>query len=153
MMPIAWTRLHRNDAAAQNKVFCTTMGAATDLQSEGLRRLTRALSPCLAATTADRRHVLAIATHRHPTLATCRPGFVRVEFVRGALRVRGSAALAGDLLLLLLVHARETARALSRAVRAGTTAVAARIRGGHRNVRATSRLADHIALALTIGPD
>jgi hypothetical protein len=39
MMPIAWTRLVTNHAGTQNKVFCTTMGAATDFQSEGLRRL------------------------------------------------------------------------------------------------------------------
>ena len=38
-MPVAWTREYRNDAGKVNKVFCTTMGSATDLQSEGLRRL------------------------------------------------------------------------------------------------------------------
>lgn len=39
MQPIAWTRLHKNSAGKENKVLCTTMGAATDLKSEGLRRL------------------------------------------------------------------------------------------------------------------
>ncbi len=39
MMPVAWTRLYRDEAGRTNKVFCTTMGAATDLQNEGLRRL------------------------------------------------------------------------------------------------------------------
>lgn len=39
MMPVAWTREHRNDAGTVNKVFCTTLGAATDLKSEGTRRL------------------------------------------------------------------------------------------------------------------
>jgi hypothetical protein len=39
MMPVAWTRLYKNDAGKENKIFCTTMGAATDLPSEGLRRL------------------------------------------------------------------------------------------------------------------
>jgi azurin len=39
MMPVAWTRLHTNEKGKTNKIFCTTMGAATDLQSEGLRRL------------------------------------------------------------------------------------------------------------------
>jgi hypothetical protein len=39
MMPIAWTRLHSNESGKTNHVFCTTMGAATDLESEGLRRL------------------------------------------------------------------------------------------------------------------
>ena len=39
MMPIAWTREHKNEAGKVNRVLCTTMGAATDLESEGLRRL------------------------------------------------------------------------------------------------------------------
>lgn len=39
MMPIAWTREHRNPAGKVNRILCTTMGSATDLQSEGLRRL------------------------------------------------------------------------------------------------------------------
>lgn len=39
MMPIAWTRIHRNEAGTTNRVFCTTMGAAVDLRSEDLRRL------------------------------------------------------------------------------------------------------------------
>jgi len=38
-MPIAWTREVKNDAGKTNKVLCTTMGAATDLTNEGLRRL------------------------------------------------------------------------------------------------------------------
>ena len=39
MMPVAWSRVRKNDAGTENKIFCTTMGAATDLQSEGLRRM------------------------------------------------------------------------------------------------------------------
>ena len=39
MMPIAWTREVKNEAGKTNKVLCTTMGAATDLTNEGLRRL------------------------------------------------------------------------------------------------------------------
>jgi hypothetical protein len=39
MMPIAWVRLNRNENGTTNRVFCTTMGAATDLLSEGLRRM------------------------------------------------------------------------------------------------------------------
>lgn len=39
MMPIAWTRLYRNEAGNVNKILTTTMGASVDLQSEGLRRL------------------------------------------------------------------------------------------------------------------
>lgn len=38
-MPVAWTREFRNEAGATNRIFCTTMGAATDLINEGLRRL------------------------------------------------------------------------------------------------------------------
>ncbi len=39
MMPVAWTRVRRNEAGKENKIFCTTLGAATDLQNESLRRL------------------------------------------------------------------------------------------------------------------
>jgi hypothetical protein len=39
MMPVAWTRLNKASSGKENRVFCTTMGAATDLQNEGLRRL------------------------------------------------------------------------------------------------------------------
>ncbi|MFD2257159.1 ThuA domain-containing protein [Luteolibacter algae] len=38
-MPVAWTREVKNEAGTTNKVLTTTMGAATDLQNEGLRRL------------------------------------------------------------------------------------------------------------------
>ena len=39
MQPVVWTRNYKNEAGNNNKIFCTTMGAATDLQNEGLRRL------------------------------------------------------------------------------------------------------------------
>jgi hypothetical protein len=39
MMPVAWSREYKNDAGKVNKVLCTTMGSATDLQNEGMRRL------------------------------------------------------------------------------------------------------------------
>ncbi|MEX0642078.1 MAG: GDSL-type esterase/lipase family protein [Pirellulales bacterium] len=39
MMPIAWSRILKNNSGNTNRIFCTTMGAATDLRSEGLRRL------------------------------------------------------------------------------------------------------------------
>jgi hypothetical protein len=39
MMAVAWTREVKNEAGRANKILCTTMGAATDLTSEGLRRL------------------------------------------------------------------------------------------------------------------
>ena len=39
MMPVVWLRHHTNEAGKVNKVLTTTLGSATDLQSEGLRRL------------------------------------------------------------------------------------------------------------------
>lgn len=39
MMPVAWTRLNKNEGGKDNRIFCTTMGAASDLPNEGLRRL------------------------------------------------------------------------------------------------------------------
>lgn len=39
MMPLAWTRIAKLEGGKSNRVFCTTMGAATDLENEGLRRL------------------------------------------------------------------------------------------------------------------
>jgi azurin/glucose/arabinose dehydrogenase len=38
-MPVVWTRLHPNEAGKQNKILTTTMGAASDLTDESLRRL------------------------------------------------------------------------------------------------------------------
>jgi hypothetical protein len=38
-MPVAWTRLHNNDSGTTNRILTTTMGSATDLENEGLRRL------------------------------------------------------------------------------------------------------------------
>ena len=37
--PLAWYRVHKNEAGNTNRVFCTTMGSATDLRDESLRRL------------------------------------------------------------------------------------------------------------------
>jgi hypothetical protein len=39
MMPVAWSRTNTNANGTKNRVLCTTLGAATDLESEGLRRL------------------------------------------------------------------------------------------------------------------
>ena len=39
MQPVVWTRLYQNEAGKTNKILCTTMGAATDLLNEGMRRL------------------------------------------------------------------------------------------------------------------
>ena len=38
-MPIVWTRLYKHDGGATNRILTTTMGSATDLENEGLRRL------------------------------------------------------------------------------------------------------------------
>jgi len=38
-MPIAWTRMNKNANGTTNRIFTTTMGAATDLENEGVRRL------------------------------------------------------------------------------------------------------------------
>ena len=39
MMPVAWTKSYQIPGGEMGRVFCTTMGAATDLQWEGTRRL------------------------------------------------------------------------------------------------------------------
>ena len=39
MMAVAWTRTVTNEAGNVNRILCTTMGSADDLESEGLRRL------------------------------------------------------------------------------------------------------------------
>lgn len=39
LQPVVWTREVKNEAGTTNKIFCTTLGAATDLINEGLRRL------------------------------------------------------------------------------------------------------------------
>jgi hypothetical protein len=38
-MPVVWTRMNKNDNGSTNRILTTTMGAATDLENEGLRRL------------------------------------------------------------------------------------------------------------------
>lgn len=39
MMPVAWTKTYETSSGKQARVFTTTMGAATDLTNEALRRL------------------------------------------------------------------------------------------------------------------
>jgi hypothetical protein len=39
LMPVAWTKTYTGKSGKPCRVFTTTMGAATDLESEGLRRL------------------------------------------------------------------------------------------------------------------
>jgi len=38
-MPVVWTRTNRNDNGKTNRILTSTMGSATDLENEGLRRL------------------------------------------------------------------------------------------------------------------
>ena len=38
-MPVAWTREYKNETGATNRILTTTMGSATDLADEALRRL------------------------------------------------------------------------------------------------------------------
>jgi hypothetical protein len=38
-MPLAWIKTYAGDQGAASRVFCTTMGASVDLESDGLRRL------------------------------------------------------------------------------------------------------------------
>ena len=38
-MPVAWTRLNKNANGTTNRILATTMGSATDLENEGMRRL------------------------------------------------------------------------------------------------------------------
>ncbi|HEV7869259.1 MAG TPA: ThuA domain-containing protein [Chthoniobacteraceae bacterium] len=39
MMPVVWRRDYRSDTGKTNQILCTTMGSATDLLNESLRRL------------------------------------------------------------------------------------------------------------------
>ena len=50
MMPVAWVRTYKGESGQEGRVFTTTMGSSTDLQSEGLRRLVvNAVYWCLGA--------------------------------------------------------------------------------------------------------
>lgn len=39
MMPLVWVRNHQGESGRSSRVLCTTIGAAVDFESEGLRRL------------------------------------------------------------------------------------------------------------------
>ncbi len=39
MMPVAWTKTYKSESGKEGRVFTSTMGAATDLEAEGTRRL------------------------------------------------------------------------------------------------------------------
>jgi hypothetical protein len=38
-MPVVWTRMHKNESGTTSRILTSTMGSATDLENEGLRRL------------------------------------------------------------------------------------------------------------------
>jgi hypothetical protein len=38
-MPVVWTRQYKNEGGTTNRILASTMGSATDLENEGLRRL------------------------------------------------------------------------------------------------------------------
>jgi hypothetical protein len=38
-MPVVWTRVYKNESGTTNRILTSTMGSATDLENEGLRRL------------------------------------------------------------------------------------------------------------------
>ncbi len=38
-MPVVWTRMHKWPSGKESKILTTTLGAATDLKNEGLRRI------------------------------------------------------------------------------------------------------------------
>ena len=39
MMPVAWTKTYQGASGKTARIFCTTLGAATDLEAEGTRRM------------------------------------------------------------------------------------------------------------------
>jgi hypothetical protein len=84
----------------------------------------------LTTTTADHGHVLAVATDCLAAFASGVARFVGIEFVRGALRVRGLTSFARDFALLASIHGREstitasTAVALRLVVRVSTHSIA-----------------------------
>jgi hypothetical protein len=68
MMPIAWVRTYHTATGKDARVFATTMGAATDLESEGVRRLlVNACYWCLGMEKAiNPRSSVAIVGEYHP---------------------------------------------------------------------------------------
>jgi hypothetical protein len=68
MQPIVWTRLYKNDSGATNKTVTTTMGAATDLTNEGLRRLlVNAAYWCVGLDVPEKADVRLVGEF-HPTM-------------------------------------------------------------------------------------
>lgn len=69
MMPIAWTNAYKTPSGQTGRAFCTTMGAATDLESEGVRRmLVNAVFWCLGMENQiDPKSDVSIVGDFHPT--------------------------------------------------------------------------------------
>jgi type 1 glutamine amidotransferase len=53
MMPVAWTKTYSVDGGPSGRVFTTTMGSSTDMESEGMRRLL--VNGCLWAVGLDEK--------------------------------------------------------------------------------------------------
>jgi hypothetical protein len=68
LMPVAWTREVKNDAGKTNKVLCTTMGAATDLENEGLRRLIVNAAYAFTGLEVPAKADVTIVGEYHPTM-------------------------------------------------------------------------------------
>ena len=65
MMPVAWTKSYQLPGGQKGKVFTTTMGAATDLLTEGTRRLiVNSVFWCLQLTVPDKADVDMIGNYR-----------------------------------------------------------------------------------------
>ena len=65
MMPVAWTKSYQIPGGQTGKVFTTTMGAATDLLTEGTRRMiVNSVFWCLDLTVPDKTNVDIIGTYR-----------------------------------------------------------------------------------------
>jgi len=65
MMPVAWTKSYQIPGGQKGNVFTTTMGAATDLLTEGTRRmLVNSVFWCLDLTVPDKADVNIIGTYR-----------------------------------------------------------------------------------------
>ncbi|MDA0196082.1 MAG: hypothetical protein O2951_13735 [Bacteroidetes bacterium] len=65
MMPVAWTKSYQVKGGEKGKVFSTTIGAATDLLSEGTRRLlVNSVFWCLDMTVPKKANVAIIGTYK-----------------------------------------------------------------------------------------
>ena len=65
MMPIAWIKSYQLPGGQQGKVFATTIGASTDLLSEGVRRmLVNGVFWCLDLTVPEKANVDLVGTYK-----------------------------------------------------------------------------------------